>query len=224
MVFSSRMIRTVASIFDSAGLPTRAAAVAWSAAFGNDLSAAWDACSRADWLLWMAYANGRTSADFAPRARAMVRAVCACAQQLLASVPMSEHRPMAAIALTMRWTTGGARSAALAAASVQARAAANELSIAPPGTTLKAVLAALAAEAIASAAATWADLEETLSTVDTDDSDTSRTRFSALCSLREVFDLIVQAAQEPSSGVSRQPIEAQTHAGLAALMKSELSL
>ena len=61
----------------------------------------WDACERADWLLWLA---AKANVD----RKALVMASCACARLALKYVPAWESRPLAAIEMAERWCRGEA--------------------------------------------------------------------------------------------------------------------
>ena len=88
----------------------------------SDPRAAWEACERADWMIW--YARRR---DVDPKA--FVRIACDCARTALPFVPEGENRPRLAIEAAERWMRGEAtidevRDAADAAADAVADAAA----------------------------------------------------------------------------------------------------
>ena len=76
-------------------------AVAWLESTGLSDQAAWDACERADWMLWLA---ARCDID----RRVLVRAACACARTALAYVTKGEDRPRIAIETAERWCDGRA--------------------------------------------------------------------------------------------------------------------
>ena len=75
---------------------------------------AWDACPRADWMLWLI---GRSKN---PDKVAIVRVACAIARTVLKHVPEGELRPLRAIEAAEAWAEnpneGTARAAARAAA------------------------------------------------------------------------------------------------------------
>lgn len=73
----------------------------------------WEACTRGDWLLWLAAKAGVDR-------RLVVRTACACARAALRYVPAGEERPRQAIEATDAWSRGevgieGVRAAASAA-------------------------------------------------------------------------------------------------------------
>jgi len=91
-------------------------------------AAAWKACERGDWLLWLAakVSGKRGSAAH----KQVVLAACACAETALKHVPVGEDRPAQAIQTARAWVRGtttleevSAASAAAAAASADAYAA-----------------------------------------------------------------------------------------------------
>ena len=151
----------------SAALRTLSAcseAVEW-ASTQPSLRAAWEACERADWMLWLA---GRVATTKARR-KLVVLASCACARTALRHVPMVESRPLRAIETTERWCRGEAtledvmlaRSAAAASAYASAYAAYASAYAAAASAYASASAAAAsayasAASAYASAAAAWA--------------------------------------------------------------------
>ena len=67
----------------------------------SDPRAAWEACERADWMIW--YARRR---DVDPKA--FVRIACDCARTALPFVPEGENRPRLAIEAAERWMRGEA--------------------------------------------------------------------------------------------------------------------
>ena len=71
----------------------------------RSLHAAWDACERGDWMLWLL---GRLSGppESASR-RKLVLAACACARLSLKHVSKGEKRPRAAIEAAEDWAKGG---------------------------------------------------------------------------------------------------------------------
>ncbi len=83
-------------------------AVAWATGATGypSLEAAWEACERADWLLWLAgkFAGPPGSESRKP----LVRAACACARTALVHVRAGEHRPLRAIETAEAWTRGEA--------------------------------------------------------------------------------------------------------------------
>ena len=67
----------------------------------QDIAAAWAACPRADWMLWLAAkAIGKPGSD---AHRRLVLAACACARHALPHVKAGEARPLAAIEIAERW-------------------------------------------------------------------------------------------------------------------------
>jgi hypothetical protein len=73
-------------------------AVEWARAYPS-LAAAWKACERADWMLWLAGRLCRT----VPQRKRLTLAACACARMVLKYVPKGEDRPRAAILTAERW-------------------------------------------------------------------------------------------------------------------------
>ena len=65
------------------------------------LEAAWAACPRADWMLWLA-AKGIGEIG-SPAHRQLVLAACDCARHALPHVRRGEKRPLAAIEIAERW-------------------------------------------------------------------------------------------------------------------------
>lgn len=80
-------------------------AIKWAHGYGS-LSAAWAACERADWMLWLAsHVWGKRGS----RAhRRTVLAACACARMALHCVSNGEDRPLGAIETVERWARGKA--------------------------------------------------------------------------------------------------------------------
>jgi hypothetical protein len=75
-------------------------AVEFAAKFPT-LQAAWDACDRGDWLLWLL---GRLSGPPGSESRRkLVLAACACARLALPHVKAGEDRPRLAIETAERW-------------------------------------------------------------------------------------------------------------------------
>jgi hypothetical protein len=80
-------------------------AVAWARDYAS-LDAAWSACPRGDWMLWLA---GRVAGGpGSPLRRPLVRAACACARHARPYVRAGEHRPRLAIETAERWSRGEA--------------------------------------------------------------------------------------------------------------------
>ena len=115
-------------------------AVEWAEQY-KSFTAAWTACERPDWLLWIA-ANTVDQ-------KLVVLAACACARTALKYVPKGERRPLVAIETTEAWARGEATIAevrtayAVSAYAASASAAASAAS-------------AYAASASASASAAYA--------------------------------------------------------------------
>jgi hypothetical protein len=76
-------------------------AVEWARGHSS-LAAAWKACKRADWMLWLAGELCRT----VPQRKLVTLAACACARTALKYVPKGEKRPLVAIQITERWVRG----------------------------------------------------------------------------------------------------------------------
>ena len=93
--------------------------VEWAHGF-DSLQAAWDACERADWMLW--YLVHRYPATCGPVRLAM----CACAETALQYVPKGEDRPRIAIETARRYVRGLATDAELVAARDAAWVAAGD--------------------------------------------------------------------------------------------------
>jgi hypothetical protein len=104
-------------------------AVTWAKGYGS-LDAAWAACERGDWMLWLAGRLGGPPES--GQRKTLVLCACACARLALPYVPTGETRPLAAIETAERWARGEAtldevrvarRAAAAYAASAAAAAA-----------------------------------------------------------------------------------------------------
>jgi len=76
-------------------------AVEWARAYSS-LTAAWKACERADWMLWLA---GKLCCTIPQRQR-LVLGACACARTALKYVPKGEGHPLVAIQTAERWARG----------------------------------------------------------------------------------------------------------------------
>jgi hypothetical protein len=133
-------------------------ALAWCKGF-RSVKAAWLACERGDWMLWIL---GRLSGDPDSDSRkAVVLAACACARLALPHWHKrhpDDKRPLTAIETTERWARGepgvtldDVRAARTAVASAAASAAAAAASVASA-----AAAAAYAASAAASVVAAYA--------------------------------------------------------------------
>ena len=95
-------------------------AVKWVGRKG--LKTSWNACNRADWMLWYA-------ARILDDKKLIVLAACDCAETALKYAPKGEKRPAKAIATARKWCNGKAtikqvHAAAYAAADAAAAAAA----------------------------------------------------------------------------------------------------
>ena len=128
-------------------------AVAWLESTGLSGQAAWEACERADWMLWLA---SKCQID----RLVLVRAACACARTALAYVTKGEDRPRIAIETAERWCDGRAtiddvraHAAAAADAAAAAHAAAAAAAAAADAADAAAADAAHAAAYTAHAAA-----------------------------------------------------------------------
>jgi hypothetical protein len=113
---------------------------------------AWEACHRADWLLWLAV-------RYCDR-KVVVMAACACARTALQYVPAGEERPRKAIETAEAWCRGEAtaqqvRAAATATGAAYAYAAAAAAYTATATATADAAAAAAYAYAAAAAAAAY---------------------------------------------------------------------
>ena len=94
------------------------AAVEWARGFPT-LQAAWDACGRADWMLWLCE---RVDGEIRPATRL---AACACARTALRCVPAGEDRPLRAIETAERFARGEATAEEMADAMADAVAVAG---------------------------------------------------------------------------------------------------
>jgi hypothetical protein len=106
--------------------------------------AAWEACERGDWLLWLA---GRLDVD----RRLLVRAACACVRLALVHVPTGEGRPRRAVETAEAWTRGEASLEEVRDAA-RAAYAADAFAVYASDATGRAACAASAAYAAACAA------------------------------------------------------------------------
>ena len=138
-----------------------AEAITWAKGY-DSLDAAWHACERADWMLWLA-GHCAGDVDSASRQR-VVLAACACARTALKHT--KDPRPLKAIETAEAWARGEAgvtlddvRNArvAAAAAAYAADAAADAAAAAFAAAYAAAYAAAVAAAAAAYAAAYAAD-------------------------------------------------------------------
>ena len=135
-------------------------AIEWARNYPT-LMAAWEACERGDWMLWLAGKVCRTL----PQRKRLVLAACACARTALRYVKVGEKRPRAAIRTAERWAHGDrsvslqdVRSAADAAIAVYAAYAAYAVTSAAAAYDA----ATYAAYAVTSAAAAYAVRTKTL--------------------------------------------------------------
>jgi hypothetical protein len=132
-------------------------AVAWAKEY-KTAAAAWKACHRGDWMLWIA---GRLagSSESASR-RKVVLAACECARLALRHVKKGEDRPRLAIETAERWarkepgvTLADVRSAADAADAAAGAAYGADAAAAAAASVAGAARAATYAAAAAAAAA-----------------------------------------------------------------------
>jgi len=128
-------------------------AIEWASNY-DSLQAAWAACERADWMLWL-LAKMRDTPGWPPR-HAVVRLACQCARTVLAHVLDGEERPRAAIEAAERWADIPSEQNRIAAAFAADAAAA-------------AAAAFAAADAAAAAAAAFAAFAAAFAAADTDD-------------------------------------------------------
>jgi len=84
---------------------------------------AWDACSRADWLVYIA-ASTVAARGNAPHIR-VVRAASACARKALHSVPEGDDRPRIALDMVDQWCAARTPLSAMHEAGLIARKAAD---------------------------------------------------------------------------------------------------
>ena len=82
---------------------------------------AWNACSRADWMVWLV-ARSQTEQ---PDRQALVLCICDIAETVLCYVPAREDRPRIAIETARRWARGEATEDEVRAAARAAYAAYN---------------------------------------------------------------------------------------------------
>ena len=85
------------------------------------LQTAWDACERADWMLWLLGKQVTTTGS--PAHRVIVRIACACAESVLHLVSKNEERPRKTVELAKRWADGDAN---VSSEDIQAAARAAE--------------------------------------------------------------------------------------------------
>jgi hypothetical protein len=93
-------------------------AIEWAKPY-KTFTAAWNACERGDWMLWLV---AKSEVD----CKAVVLAACACARTALKYVQKGDKRPLIAIKTAERWAHGEAtieevRDAAADAAAYAAR-------------------------------------------------------------------------------------------------------
>ena len=130
-------------------------AVAWAESFAS-LDAAWSACERGDWMLWLL---GRVSgAPESDARKALVLCACACARTALPYVRESETRPASTcIETAERWARGQATIGELREARRDAYAAAYAATAADAAAYAAYAAAAYAASASYAAADADAD-------------------------------------------------------------------
>ena len=97
-------------------------AVEWAQNY-ETFPAAWKACKRGDWMLWLAARSGVDR-------KVLVLAACACARTALKYVAKGEERPRVAIETAERWARGEVTIAEVIAASYAAYTAAYAASAA----------------------------------------------------------------------------------------------
>src|SRR3972149_5439200 len=102
--------RLISDLLDSVGACKKAVDWAGKRRVG---AAAWRACPRADWMLWIAVRLGVDR-------RRVTLAACACARTVLRHVPSGEQRPRIAIETAERWARGEATIQEVRRASVAA--------------------------------------------------------------------------------------------------------
>jgi hypothetical protein len=66
------------------------------------LQEAWEACERADWLLWLIVTASQPQ-QCSPDHRAIVLTTCQCARRTLRFIPAGEARPQRCIEITEHW-------------------------------------------------------------------------------------------------------------------------
>jgi len=76
-------------------------AVEWARGYPT-LAAAWKACDRADWMLWLL---GKLCCTLAQRKK-LALAACSCARTALKYLPRGERHPLLAIKTAERWARG----------------------------------------------------------------------------------------------------------------------
>ena len=128
-------------------------AVKWAKDY-RTATAAWKACERGDWMLWLV---GRLSGEPESDQRKLVLCACECARLALEYVPSNETRPLRCIETGERWARGEAtieelREARRAAAADAADAAADAAYAAAVADAADAADAAYAAYAASAAA------------------------------------------------------------------------
>jgi hypothetical protein len=85
------------------GLNACRGAIDWAGGY-DSLAAAWAACERGDWMLWLAGRVAGPPGD--DTRRPLVLAACACARLALPYVPDGEERPLRAIETAEAWARG----------------------------------------------------------------------------------------------------------------------
>jgi hypothetical protein len=131
----------------------------------DSLDAAWSACDRGDWMLWLL---GRVSgAPESEDRKRLVLCACACARTALPFVRSGEERPLRCIETAERWARGEAtigevrearRAAAAAAAAAAYAADAADAADAAAYAAAAAAAAAYAADARSKALKACADI------------------------------------------------------------------
>ena len=123
-------------------------AVEWAQNY-ETFPAAWKACKRGDWMLWLAARSGVDR-------KVLVLAACACARTALKYVAKGEERPRVAIETAERWARGEVTIAEVIAAAYAAYAAYATYAADAAYAAYATYAAAAAAYADAAAAATYA--------------------------------------------------------------------
>ena len=104
-------------------------AVAWLKSTDHaTLQDAWDACERADWMLWLLIRMNPHE-----RRGPIRHAICDCAETALRYIPVGEDRPRRAIAVARLYAEGSATDDELAAARDAAWVAAGDAARAAAG-------------------------------------------------------------------------------------------
>ncbi len=123
-------------------------AIEWARGYDTP-GAAWAACERGDWMLWL---YGRLAGPpWSDSRKPLVLACCECARLSLKYVPAGEDRPRVCIETVERWTRGDATREDVCAAAAYASAAAAAAYAAAYASAAAAYASAAAAAAYASA-------------------------------------------------------------------------